>query len=70
MAMLFAKKNRVVLKPPMGWNSWDCFAANVTEVELLENAKVMEEKLKKFGWEYVVCDIQWSETHSRRNGCV
>ncbi len=59
--MLFAKKNRVVLKPPMGWNSWDCFAANVTEQELLANAKIMAEKLAKFGWEYVVCDIQWSE---------
>lgn len=48
-------------KPPRGWNSWDCYGASVTEEELLENAKYMEQHLKEYGWEYVVCDIQWYE---------
>lgn len=52
---------RKLKNPPMGWNSWDCFGASVTEKELLENATYMKEHLKKYGWEYVVCDIQWSE---------
>ena len=47
--------------PPMGWNSWDCYGASVTEEILLRNARYMAEKLRPFGWEYVVCDIQWSE---------
>ena len=45
--------------PPMGWNSWDCFGAAVTEAQVRENAEYMAEHLKPFGWEYVVVDIQW-----------
>ncbi len=47
--------------PPMGWNSWDCYAATVNEEQLLGNAEYMAKHLKRFGWEYVVCDIQWSD---------
>lgn len=47
--------------PPMGWNSWDCYGAAVNESQLLANARYMAENLKDYGWEYVVCDIQWYE---------
>ena len=47
--------------PPMGWNSWDCYGDSVTEEILLANADYMAKHLKAYGWEYVVCDIQWSE---------
>ncbi len=47
--------------PPMGWNSWDCYGAAVNEEQLLGNADYMAKHLKDYGWEYVVCDIQWSE---------
>lgn len=47
--------------PPMGWNSWDCYGASVTEAEVLGNAEYMARHLKPFGWEYVVVDIQWYE---------
>lgn len=45
--------------PPMGWNSWNCFGASVDEENLLANAEYMAKHLKQYGWEYVVCDIQW-----------
>ena len=45
--------------PPMGWNSWDCYGAAVTEATVRANAAYMAEHLKAFGWEYVVVDIQW-----------
>ncbi|MEI7027261.1 glycoside hydrolase family 27 protein [Paenibacillus sp. y28] len=45
----------------MGWNSWDCFGASVTEEEVKANADYMAAHLKPFGWEYVVVDIQWYE---------
>lgn len=48
-------------RPPMGWNSWDCYGASVTEAEVLGNADYMAEHLLAFGWEYVVVDIQWYE---------
>ncbi|MFC4402690.1 glycoside hydrolase family 27 protein [Gracilibacillus xinjiangensis] len=55
------KHHQYALTPPMGWNSWDCYGATVTEEEVIGNADYMAEHLKKFGWEYVVVDIQWSE---------
>ncbi len=45
--------------PPMGWNSWDCFGTSITEAELLDNAQFIADNLRDYGWEYVVCDIQW-----------
>lgn len=33
-------------KPPMGWNSWDCYGASVTEEEVRRNAGVYGEKFK------------------------
>ena len=45
---------------PMGWNSWDCYGAGVTEETVRNNADFMAKNLLKYGWEYVVVDIQWS----------
>lgn len=47
--------------PPMGWNSWDCYGSSVTEKEVRANAQYMAQNLKKYGWEYIVVDIQWFE---------
>ncbi len=47
--------------PPMGWNSWDCYGATVTEEEVKGNADYIAKNLKEYGWEYVVVDIQWYE---------
>ncbi len=45
--------------PPMGWNSWDCYGAAVTEDIVRQNAQYLAQNLKPYGWEYVVVDIQW-----------
>ncbi|MBE5966093.1 MAG: glycoside hydrolase family 27 protein [Lachnospiraceae bacterium] len=58
-------KNQVTLTPPMGWNSWDCYGASVTEEILKKNAVYMSTNLKKYGWEYIVCDIQWYEPKAK-----
>jgi hypothetical protein len=54
-------KNWFAVTPPMGWNSWDCYGASVTELEVRANAEYMAKNLKEYGWEYVVVDIQWYE---------
>ena len=51
----------ILKNAPMGWNSWDCYGASVTEEIVRKNAAFMAENLKKYGWEYVVVDIQWYE---------
>ncbi|SME88478.1 Alpha-galactosidase [Paenibacillus barengoltzii] len=47
--------------PPLGWNSWDCYGAAVTEEEIRGNAEYMAKHLKDFGWNYITVDIQWYE---------
>lgn len=53
------RKDTFAPTPPMGWNSYDYYSTTVTEDQVKANAAVMAEKLKSFGWEYVVVDIQW-----------
>lgn len=55
------------LTAPMGWNSWDCYGAAVCEATVRKNAEYMAKNLKKYGWEYVVVDIQWSEPDAASN---
>ncbi len=50
--------------PPMGWNSWDCYGAAVTEEQVRRNAEYMAAHLLPYGWEYVVVDIQWSRPNA------
>lgn len=61
------KKDTFALKPPMGWNSWDCYGAAVNEQQLLGNAEYVRDNLKEYGWEYIVCDIQWYEPKAVSN---
>ncbi len=49
--------------PPMGWNSYNCFGAAVTESDVKANADFMAGKLKQYGWEYIVIDYCWSYPH-------
>lgn len=51
----------IITRPPMGWNSWDCYGASVREDEVRKNAEYIAKNLKEYGWEYVVVDIQWYE---------
>ena len=44
-------------RPPMGWNSWDCFATTVTEEQTKAHADIMAEKLARFGYDIVTVDI-------------
>ena len=60
-------KDKAALRPPMGWNSWDCYGASVNEKQLLGNAAYIAAHLKPYGWEYVVCDIQWYEPTADSN---
>ncbi|MEU2624180.1 glycoside hydrolase family 27 protein [Streptomyces sp. NPDC007157] len=56
------------LRPPMGWNSWDCYGTTVTEEEVLANAEFMREHLLPYGWDTVVVDIQWYDPTARAHG--
>jgi len=54
--------------PPMGWNSWDCYGSSVTEDEVKANTDYMDQKLKQFGWEYIIVDIRWFVENDKAGG--
>ena len=51
--------------PPMGWNSWDSYGTTVREEQVKANADWMAEHLAKYGWNYIVVDIQWYEPNAQ-----
>ena len=57
-------KNSYVLTPPMGWNSYDYYDTTVNEEQVLSNARYMAENLHRYGWEYIVVDIEWFAHHA------
>ncbi len=56
-------KNSFAPLPPMGWNSYDYYDTTVDEAALRANGDYMAKHLKKYGWEYIVADIQWYASH-------
>lgn len=47
-------------RPPMGWNSYNCYGSAVHEDEVKANADYMALHLRPFGWQYIVVDFLWS----------
>jgi len=53
-------QNIVAAKPPLGWNSYNCFGSAVHEDEVKANTNYMAQNLKAYGWQYIVVDFLWS----------
>ena len=62
-SFLFAsaqKFQNLALTPPMGWNSWNKFACNVSEKLLKETADAMVSTgMRDAGYQYIVVDDCW-----------
>lgn len=59
----------IVNRPPMGWNTWNTFEANINEQLIMESAdKMVETGLKDAGYEYIVIDDMWSLKERDKNG--
>lgn len=58
----------VPMRPPMGWNSWDCYGTTVSEAEVLGNARFMATHLADYGWDTIVVDIDWSDPCAKAHG--
>ena len=52
--------DKIALTPPMGWNSWNCWAKDVDQEKVLASAKAMVDKgLINHGWTYINIDDAW-----------
>jgi len=59
-APAFALDNGLAKTPPMGWNSWNKFACNVSDKLIRETADAMVSSgMKDAGYRYVVIDDCW-----------
>lgn len=59
---------RLALTPPMGWNSYDSYGTTVKESDVKANALWLAHHLKRYGWEYVVVDMEWFVTNPTPSG--
>jgi alpha-galactosidase len=51
---------QIALTPPMGWNSWNCFAGEVTQARVKAAADAMVKSgLINHGWTYINVDDFW-----------
>ena len=57
--------------PPMGWNSWNTFGADINEQLIFDTAdKMVETGLSALGYEYLVIDDCWALKERDENGCL
>jgi alpha-galactosidase len=53
----------IALTPPMGWNSWNCWAKDVDQEKVLASARAMASSgLVNHGWTYINIDDAWQGT--------
>jgi len=69
--VLFAQKPDLAKTPPMGWNSWNKFACNVSEKLIKEAADAMiSTGMKDAGYEYIVIDDCWQIKRDEQGNIV
>ena len=65
-----ALDNGLALTPPMGWNSWNKFGANISETLIKQIADAMVTNgLQEAGYEYINIDDSWQITRDT-NGVI
>ena len=58
--------DQIALTPPMGWNSWNCFARAVSDAKVRAAADAMVKSgLIDHGWTYINVDDCWEVAASR-----
>ena len=61
--------SELALTPPMGWNSWNAFEANIDEQKIRQIADAMVSSgMKDAGYTYLVIDDGWMAKSRGRNG--
>jgi len=65
------KFDQLAKTPPMGWNSWNKFACNVSEKLIMQMAdEMVSSGMQDAGYEYVVIDDCWQVDRDENGGIV
>ncbi|MEO5998189.1 MAG: NPCBM/NEW2 domain-containing protein [Chitinophagaceae bacterium] len=63
------KSAELALTPPMGWNNWNIFEANITEAKIKEIADAMVSSgMRDAGYKYLVIDDGWMAAERNSKG--
>jgi alpha-galactosidase len=63
--------DRIALTPPMGWNSWNCWADTVDQEKVLRAARaVVATGLINHGWSYINIDDSWQGIRGGRYNAI
>jgi len=62
VSAVFALDNGLGKTPPMGWNSWNAYACDVSETKIKKAADaIIRLNLDKLGYNYVNVDDCWAK---------
>ena len=63
--------DRIALTPPMGWNSWNCFAGEVSADKVKRAANAMVSSgLIQHGWTYINVDDFWENNRNSKDSTL
>ena len=63
--------DRIALTPPMGWNSWNCFAQEVSADKVKRAANAMVKSgLINHGWTYINIDDFWQNNRDSKDQSI
>jgi len=63
--------NQLALTPPMGWNSWNCWALSVSDEKVKSSAQALIDKdLIDHGWTYINIDDGWEKPVRAADGTI
>jgi alpha-galactosidase len=62
---------RIALTPPMGWNSWNCFAGEVSADKVKRaTAAMVKSGLVNHGWNYINIDDFWQNHRDSKDSSI
>ncbi len=61
----------IALTPPMGWNSWNCWALSVSQEKVMSSAQALIDKgLADYGYCYMNIDDGWEAPERNADGTI
>ena len=61
----------ILLTPPMGWNSWNCWGKSVSQEKVLSSAKAMVDKgLANYGYTFINIDDGWQGIRGGKHNAI
>jgi hypothetical protein len=62
---------QIGLTPPMGWNSWNCWALSVSQEKVMASAAALINKgLADYGYSYINIDDAWEAEERAADGTI